>query len=167
METVYTKNVIEFVTVALEYCAYLEKCEEKKGTEFVPVMQKVLALLYLKTAMLEKPVLLGDADVPVTVTEADYQIMQNRISALLGENDAYFDGENATSVSENLSDIYQELKDFVENYRKGNQEVSSDSLSVCLDAFENDWGLKLLNCVKVLHGLAYNTYSDGVQDDNN
>ena len=168
METVYTKNIIEFVTVALEYCAYLEQCREKRFMEFVPVMQKVLSLLYLKAAIVEKPVMLGTADVPNSVTEADYQKIQDNVAAVMGEHDDYFDGDEATSVSENLADIYQELKDFIMIYKNGNQAVSNDSLFSCIDAFENSWAIRLLNCVKALHNLAYNrTDEDGVQDNDN
>ena len=167
MESVYTKNIIEFVTVALEYCAYLEQCEDKKFPDFVSVMQKVLALLYLKAAIVEKPVILGNSDVPQAVTEAMYQNIQKKVSDLMGEHDDYFDGDEATSVSENLADIYQELKDFIMNYKNGNQAVSSDSLYTCLDAFETYWGIKRLNCIKTLHGIAYNPVSDDVQGDNN
>ena len=121
METVYTKNIIEFVTVALECCAYLEQCESKRFQDFVPVMQKVLSLLYLKAAIVEKPVPLGDMDVPQTVTEADYNAIEKKVADLMGEYDSYFDGDEASSVSENLADIYQELKDFIMNYKKGDR----------------------------------------------
>ncbi len=165
METVYTKNIIEFVTVALEYCNYLEHAGERTKGEFVPVMQKVLALLYLKAAIVEKPVTLGDTDVPTTVTEPDYQNIQNKISGVMGESDDYFDGEAASSVSENLSDIYQSVKDFIMNYKQGNQALSSDSLAQCIDDFEGDWGIKLLNCIKALHNIAYSSENADLQGD--
>lgn len=169
METVYTKNIIEFVTVALEYCAYLEQCESKRFQDFVPVMQKVLSLLYLKAAIVEKPVPLGDMDVPQSVTEADYNAIEKKVADLMGEYDCYFDGDEASSVSENLADIYQELKDFIMNYKKGDQAVSNDSLYSCLDTFENYWGLRLLNCVKALHNIAYSIKpdDDDIQGDDN
>lgn len=165
METVYTKNIIEFVTVALEYCNYLEHASERSIGEFAPVMQKVLALLYLKAAIVEKPVTLGDADVPTTVTEAAYQDLQNKINGVMGSQDDYFDGEAASSVSENLADIYQSVKDFLENYKRGEQALSNDSLAQCMDDFENYWGIKLLNCIKALHAVVYSAENGDLQGD--
>lgn len=167
METVYTKNIVEFVTVAVEFCSYLEHADEKKYPDFISVMQKLLSLLYLKAAIVEKPVVLGDNDVPQCVTETDYHNIQNKISTLMGQYDDYFDGDEASSVSENLADIYQDIKDFIMNYKNGNQAISSDSLSACLDNFESYWGIKLLNCIKALHNLNYNSDGDGVQGDDN
>lgn len=165
METVYTKNIIEFVTVALEYCNYLEHADERTIDVFAPVMQKVLALLYLKAAIVEKPVSLGDADVPTSVTEAEYQTIQNKINSVMGSRDDYFDGENASSVSENLADIYQSVKDFLMNYKQGEQAVSNDSLAQCMDDFENYWGIKLLNCIKALHAVVYSDGNGELQGD--
>jgi len=165
METVYTKNIIEFVTVALEFCNYLEHSDERSRSEFSPVIQKVLALLYLKAAIVEKPVSLGDTDVPTTVTEADYQTIQNKIADVMAEADDYFDGEEASSVSENLSDIYQSVKDFIMNYKKGDQNLSNESLCQCIDDFEGYWGIKLLNCIKALHSFVYREENGDVQGD--
>lgn len=165
METVYTKNIVEFVTVALEFCNYLEHADERTPGVFAPVMQKVLALLYLKAAIVEKPVSLGDNDVPASVTEAEYQTIQNKINSVMGCHDDYFDGGNASSISENLSDIYQSVKDFLMNYKRGDQAVSNDSLALCIDDFENYWGIKLLNCIKALHAVVYNEDGELQGDD--
>ena len=43
----YAKNTVEFVTVAVEYCVYLERAGEKGFENLVGVMQKLLPLLYL------------------------------------------------------------------------------------------------------------------------
>lgn len=165
METVYTKNIIEFVTVALEYCNYLEHADERHLGEFAPVMQKVLALLYLKAAIAGKPVTLGESDVPTSVNEAEYQMIQNKIRGVMGEKDDYFDGDSAASISENLADIYQSVKDFIMNYKKGDQTLSSDSLAQCMEDFESYWGVRLLNCVKALHAVVYSEENGDIQGD--
>ena len=73
----------------------------------IAVMQKLLPLLYMKTAMLEKPIPVGDDDIQVFVTESDYEAIKQSVSRLVAANDAYYDGESAASISENLTDIYQ------------------------------------------------------------
>ena len=51
---VYSRDVMELVTVAVEYCAFLEKTEERTRMDFVDTMMKLLPLLYLKAALLPK-----------------------------------------------------------------------------------------------------------------
>ena len=49
-QTIFDKNVIEFVTVAAEFCAFLERAERMKRSTFVDTSLKILPLLYLKAS---------------------------------------------------------------------------------------------------------------------
>jgi len=51
-QTIFEKNVIEFVTVAAEFCAFLERAEHMKRKAFVDTSLKILPLLYLKASLL-------------------------------------------------------------------------------------------------------------------
>lgn len=53
-QTIFEKNVIEFVTVAAEFCAFLERAEHMKRKAFVDTSLKILPLLYLKASLLPK-----------------------------------------------------------------------------------------------------------------
>lgn len=53
-QVIFDKNVIEFVTVAAEFCAFLERAESMKRSTFVDTTLKILPLLYLKASMLPK-----------------------------------------------------------------------------------------------------------------
>ena len=44
---VYSRNTVEFVTVAAEFCAYLEQSEGRKCRDFTDTVLKLLPLLYL------------------------------------------------------------------------------------------------------------------------
>ena len=59
-QTIFDKNVIEFVTVAAEFCAFLERAERMKRSTFVDTSLKILPLLYLKASMLPKCETIGD-----------------------------------------------------------------------------------------------------------
>ena len=48
----YQRDILEFVTVAVQYCAYLEDSEGRSREEFVDTMSKLLPLLYLKGSLL-------------------------------------------------------------------------------------------------------------------
>ena len=50
---IYTKNTIEFITVAKEYCAFVEDADKLSKKDFLFQTQKLLALLYLKTSILQ------------------------------------------------------------------------------------------------------------------
>ena len=43
-QTIFDKNVIEFVTVAAEFCAFLERAERMKRSTFVDTSLKILQI---------------------------------------------------------------------------------------------------------------------------
>ena len=51
-DIVFSRNTIEFVTVAAEFCAYLERTNEQSRKDFVETLLKLLPLLYIKAQML-------------------------------------------------------------------------------------------------------------------
>ena len=67
---VYSKNVIEFVTVANEFCLLLETSSKITKLEFVETAQKLLPLLYLKASMLPTNENELDDEVEKFVTES-------------------------------------------------------------------------------------------------
>ncbi|MPN56745.1 hypothetical protein SDC9_204437 [bioreactor metagenome] len=68
----------------------------------------------------------------------------------------------AAFISENLADIYQELKDFAANYQLADTDVMNDALVTCLETFGEHWGQKVLNALRALHNIKYN---DGSPDE--
>lgn len=162
---VYSKNVIEFVTVANEYCSFVENNANLNRSQFVEKTQKLFPLLYLKISMLPS---IDDQEIDTPekyVTEVDYNYLLNKISEKLAQFDSYqevFDdgmqfSEAAidASLSENICDIYQDLKDFLLSYRIGTVEVMLDALLECQNNFKIYWGQKLVNGLRALHTLLY------------
>ena len=88
---VYQREVLEFVTVAVQFCAYLESAEQKQPREFVDTMLRLLPLLYLKGTLL--PGFEQDETVELRdfVTEENYDIVRGNIAALLGSKDDFLD----------------------------------------------------------------------------
>ena len=160
---VYSKNVIEFVTVANEYCNMIEG----KGNEPLSVMlsklQKILPLVYLKASMLPKVEPVLDEELEKFVSELNYNMLLQKWMRLLGEHDSFKEvfvrgmefSEEAieNTISENLLDIYQDLKEFVTSFSLGNEEVMNDSLSECILSFEHYWGQNLVNVLRAIHAL--------------
>lgn len=162
---VYSPKVIEFVTVAAETCLFLEHVAEHEHDDFIRKSVKLLPLLYLKASMIEIPEVVYDDAVERFVTEEDYRFVCEQVESKLGADDSYLevfhpdmalsDTPIAAFVSENLSDIYQELKDFAANYQLGDVDVMNDALAQCLTSFTEHWGQKLLNALRALHALRY------------
>ena len=90
-QTIFEKNVIEFVTVAAEFCAFLERAEHMKRKAFVDTSLKILPLLYLKASLLPKCETIGDEAPETYVTEEIYEILRINLAGLMGEKDDYLD----------------------------------------------------------------------------
>jgi hypothetical protein len=161
---VYQQPAIEFVTVAVELCIYLEKLAEYEREEFVDKMLGILPLLYLKARLVPKSDLELDGYTEQFVSEYEYEQVRQAIATQLGSDDTYlevymedmrYSDEPITAfISENIADIYQEMKDLACNYQTQNESVMNDALVACLEAFEQHWGQKLLNVLRPLHALS-------------
>lgn len=164
-QLVYSKNVIEFVTVANEFCKTVETVSKFPVKENLQKIQKILPLLYLKTTMLPKTEIILDEEVEKYVSELDYNVLHQKWLQALGEHDSFYEvfdpsiqfgQETVTaSVSENLLDIYQPLKDFLMVYSIGNDDVMNDALFQCAYSFEEYWGQNLVNVLRAVHQLVY------------
>ncbi|WP_321996373.1 DUF5063 domain-containing protein [Draconibacterium orientale] len=164
-QVVYSKNVVEFVTVANEYCSTIENVSHLTAEENLAKLQKLLPLLYLKASVVEKIEMVMDEELEKFVNELDYNMLHQKWLQLLGENDGFYEvfdpniqfGEETVraSVSENLMDIYQDLKDCITNYSIGNEEVMNDAISECIYHFEQFWGQQLVNVMRAVHMLVY------------
>ena len=161
---VYHQPAIEFVTVAVQLCLYLEQVEGLDKSEFVEKMLCLLPLLYLKARLLPKATEELDGFPERFVSEQEYEDIRQKVAQCMGADDTYlevfvedmrYSDEPITAfVSENIADIYQEVKDLACNYQTRDEAVMNDALVNCLEAFEQHWGQKLLNVLRPLHAVA-------------
>lgn len=175
-QVVYSKNVVEFVTVAGEYCNSVENVARFQAEANLQKMQKLLPLLYLKATMLPQSERVLDEDLEKYISELDYNVLQEKWMQLLNEYDSFYEvfdpsiqfgQETVTaSISENLLDIYQDLKNFVISYSIGNEEVMNDALVECVEHFEEFWGQQLVNVLRAVHMLLYSNADFDKKNDN-
>jgi hypothetical protein len=162
---VYSPAVIEFVTVVAETCIFLENATEQTREEFIDRSVKLLPMLYLKASLVKSPEPVFD-DIPERfVSEEDYLFVKEQVEQLLGADDSYLevfhpdmalsDTPIAAFISEDLADIYQEIKDFAANYQTLETENMNDALVNCIEAFRLHWGQKTLNALRALHSIRY------------
>ena len=122
-QVVFDKNTVEFVTVAVEYCGFIERSGEMTRHNFVDTILKILPLLYLKASMLPKCEQLGMSAPESFVTEEDYEVVRMTVAGILRDKDDYLDVfiedmrysemPIRKTISEDLADIYQDIKNFV------------------------------------------------------
>ncbi len=164
-DIVYSRNVLEFVTVANEYGKFIEQVSHLPKKEFVDKAHKLLAFLYLKASMLPNMDNLFEGSSEKFVTEQDWEWVKQQIENKLVSHDIfvdiadplYPDSDNTTSLSlsECFADIYQDVKDFTTAYNIGTVESMNDSLWECKQNFQNYWGERLLAILHNFHFLVY------------
>jgi hypothetical protein len=162
----YSKNTLEFVTVAVEFCSFLENTTKYTLIAFLDKAVKLLPLLYLKSTLLEFKQEDYEDDLENFIDEATYEAVRARIAGLLGEYDTFLDTFHpdikfsdtpiASTISENLADVYQDIGNFAAQFREENEDVMRRALLDCAENFRLYWGQKLLNALKALHTARYN-----------
>jgi hypothetical protein len=135
------------------------------STDFLSRLQKLLPLLYLKTSLLPQFEPTWEEELEKYVTEMDYNVIQQNVIHHLGANDDYQEvfisgmqfSETAltASISENIADIYQDIKDLVLSFRTLNEDVMEQALWEIQNNFSQNWGQKLVNCLRAVHNVIY------------
>ena len=64
------------MTVAAEYCGFLERARDMKRYDFVDTALKILPLLYLKATLLPPCEPIGEDEPEIFVTEEDYELIR-------------------------------------------------------------------------------------------
>ena len=164
-DPVYSRNVVEFVAVANEFCKYAEHSSELKGDELLKILQRILPLMYLKASLLPQLEPFFEDGNEKFVTESDWTEISETLKEKFGTADDYLEvfddkiketeGPVVSSISENMADIYQDMKDFLLLYQTGTGEVMNDAVWECRMNFENFWGQKLVNSMRAIHKFIY------------
>jgi hypothetical protein len=164
-DPVYSRNVVEFVAVANEFSKYAEHASELQGEELLKILQRILPLMYLKASLLPQLTPFFEDGNEKFVTESDWNIINDTLKEKFGTANDYLEvfdekiNENdapvVASISENMADIYQDMKDFLLLYQTGTDEVMNDAVWECRMNFENFWGQKLVNSLRAIHKFIY------------
>ena len=173
-DPVYSRNVIEFVAVANEFCKYTEHASELKGDELLKILQRILPLMYLKASLLPQMNPYFEDGNEKFVTESDWVRIHETLRGKFGTADDYLEvfdekvneseGPVLSCISENMADIYQDIKDFLLLYQTGTAEVMNDAVWECRQNFENFWGQKLVNSMRAIHKFIYSGEEIGIVD---
>jgi len=124
-----------------------------------------LPLMYLKASLLPKLEPFFEDGNEKFVTESDWNDINDILKEKFGTANDYLEvfderindseGPVISSISENMADIYQDMKDFLLLYQTGTGEVMNDAVWECRMNFENFWGQKLVNSMRAIHKFIY------------
>jgi hypothetical protein len=165
VDPVFSRNTVEFVAVANEFVKYSEHASELGGDELLRILQRLLPLLYLKGSLIPALEPVFDEGNEKFVTEDAWFRIHDVFKTKFGPandfievfDERFIETGNPVqaTLSENMADIYQDLKDFLLLYQTGTREVMNDALFECRMNFENYWGQKILNSLRAIHEFIY------------
>lgn len=160
---VYSSEMVKFVTSANAYCHLLEEQEGVDGKAFIEQSVKHLSGVYTAILKIAGTDPVFDSQSEPIVTEQEWSMVYQRISMLLGphnetlrpaEEDEFDRSDLVThTVSEDMADVYQELRNFSTIYSRGVEELMNDASWELNERFGEHWGKKLLRALTALHDL--------------
>lgn len=172
-DIIFSKNIIEFVTVAKEFCIFVENAKSESKFDFISKSQKLLSLLYVKASLIPEITETFDEYTEKFLSEEDWNNIQQQVAEKLGSHEIflevlepivqYSDDKISVSLSEIFADIYQNLIDFLTLFRIGSNEQMQDATWECKNSFEQYWGPRLLSALTAIHSILYS--EDELTDD--
>jgi hypothetical protein len=160
----YSKNIIEVITIANEFCLFLDEIDKYEKQFICLYLQKILPLLYLKGALLPDVEVSAEEANDRFVTQEQWETVYTALKEKLGKDDSFLfidyltkpdENPNKGSIAEFMADIYQDLKDFLLLYQKNTVASRENAVHSCKVLFEEHWGEKLINTHKAIHMLLY------------
>ncbi len=160
---VYSSALVEFVKASNDGCAFLEQLKGDEGRSFVIDSVRHLSAVYASFLKTDETEPVFESAGEPSVTEQEWSALFQRIAMILGpHNDVLrmaeegeFDRSEVVNhtISEDLADIYQDLRDFTSIYSRGIEELMNDAAWELKERFNEHWGAKLLRALQALHIL--------------
>jgi len=159
-----SKAVIEMATVANEFCYFFETVEKKNSETILSFTQRILPLLYIKGSLLPDIQPQNPEANERFVTEEQWERIFTTLREIFAKNDEFWFIDlqhiNETeplkaSLSENIADIYQDMKDFILLMQKNTLAARENAISECRLLLANHWGYSIGNIFTQIHHLTY------------
>ena len=160
-EFVYSSEVLEFVKISKDFIDFLQDEMPEERKDFIGKSLQLLPQMYANMMSIPPNEPEFDSGGQKHVTEEEWSGVYQKIYGILASQNEYLDIPEqeeydrmeiiSRELSDDLADIYQDVKDFLENFRMGVEEVMNDAIWECRVNFENYWGKKLLRASLNLH----------------
>ena len=158
-------NSLTFIALTNEYCQAIEHAADADRDYFVAQMLQLLPRIYIVANDVEAGSGYSDCYIDSQLDEHTYLQAREVIARLMGDDDVYLevmvedmkysDMPIATSVSENLSDLYQEFYNFIASARDMPTDTQQELVEVCKENFCNYWSQTLCNVMRALNNIYY------------
>lgn len=167
---VFSKNVLEVITVANDFCLTMNKSETIDKHKLVEYLTKISPLLYLKGALLPEVEVSDPERNERFFTEEEWEFLFNALRNKFGDSDVfwYADADQSDelikgSLADQITDIYQDLQDFLLLYQKNSIAAKENAVNELQSLFITNWGKKLLIIQARLHHLFFTKNPDPPQ----
>jgi hypothetical protein len=160
---VYSAEMLAFVQAANETATFFESLKEIDGRAFITESVRQLSAVYSTILRIGDTEPVHESSGEPNVTEQDWSGLYQRIAILLGPHNEFlraaeeneFDRSELVThtISEDLADVYQELRDFTSIYGRGVEDLMNDAAWELKVRFAEHWGRKLLRALSALHDL--------------
>ena len=149
----------ELLTLGNEYCYFIEN-QSKYDQEYrLSFLMKILSALYLKGSIMKEMDECDDAYMQRYVTEENYETIFNELRQNFAKKDVFYTADPEVgdlikhSISEVLSDIYQDMKDLYIAYSKGLEAEKKCVAYYMKDWFSDRWGKAISVLLPIIHEL--------------
>ena len=172
-EACKSRQVIEFLTVANEYCLFLENAEAYGKETLLDFISKIVPLLYLKGDLLPEVIVTDPEANERFVTQEQWEAVFLMLHGIFGKDDLFWvaypesDGQYnliKVSLAEHLADIYQDMKDFVILYQKNMCTSKENAASEIRKLFTPHWGVRCAQLQRHVHTLIHGEPEEGNED---
>lgn len=159
-----SRQVLEMLTVANDFILFIEKTDDFTREQLLTYLHRVLPAIYLKASLLPEIKVSDDEAIEHYVTEEQWETIFNTIREKLGQEDLFYfiDLHEKTqhdairaSIAEGITDIYQDLKDFLLLIQRPQLAFQENAVKECRHLFETRYGYKLVNCHAAIHYLLF------------
>ena len=167
-----SKPVLETVTIAKEFCYYFDDVDTKSFNGILNFVHRILPLLYLKGTFLPDIEVEYPEANEKFVTPEQWEELFYALREKFGNKDEYYiiDPQyiNETeplkaSLSENIADIYQPMKDFIQLFEKNTYATRQVAVYEFKYLFQTHWGYRIGNIIPKVHHLLYEDKSEPPQ----
>lgn len=162
-------RLISLVAICSDYCVTLENARELDNEELTASLLNYLPRIYWEFGDIEAPEDTSleewGSNLTEHLDEEQYNAVQSTLASIFGEDDTYLETFEkdmkysetpiATSISENLADIYQPLYNFVVEVRESAGDSLEEAFRQCKEDFAQYWAQTLCNVLRPLNALRY------------
>lgn len=164
---VYSKNVLEMLTVSNDFIMTLKKVETIERKKLIEYLTKVSPLLYLKGALLPEVTVKSPDMNERFYTEEEWEILFNTLRKIFGKDDLFWFADREVSdelikasLAEHITDVFQDHQDFLLLYQKSSLASKENAVHELADLFMANWGIKLIRAMHHLHHLFFKTRNE-------